>query len=115
MPTNLTTAEPTQDPTRLTETDLLAWGVLNSATISPSSPSTEPSAPLKPIDSKWLDIIMGKSESVQMRECITLINDLSLTLEGRLAMFDKLEMMVESLDNANDLLTLGLWYVLTCG
>jgi hypothetical protein len=95
---------------RLTETDLLAWGVLNSSSITPDALSTAPSAPIAPIDSKWLDILMGKSESVQMRECITYIQDATAPIEARIAMFDNLEMMVESLDNANDLLVLGLWY-----
>ncbi|KAI8846156.1 armadillo-type protein [Chytridium lagenaria] len=62
-----------------------------------ASPST---AKREPIDSKWVDIILGKPDAVRMRECVEIIKDSEKSVA---------EKLVESLDNANDLRTLGLW------
>lgn len=62
-----------------------------------------------PLDPKWVDIILGKSDSVRMREAVDIIKDSSKTLDERITAFDELELLTESIDNANDLRTLGLW------
>ncbi|KAJ1556902.1 hsp70 nucleotide exchange factor fes1, partial [Cladochytrium tenue] len=60
-------------------------------------------------DPKWVDVILGKSDAVRMRDAVATIADASLPTEDRLAAFDELELLVESIDNANDLRPLGLW------
>ncbi|KAL2919914.1 hsp70 nucleotide exchange factor fes1 [Polyrhizophydium stewartii] len=44
-----------------------------------------------------------------MRECVERISNTSLSEDDRITAFDELELLVESLDNANDLRPLGLW------
>ncbi|KAJ3023911.1 UNVERIFIED_CONTAM: hsp70 nucleotide exchange factor fes1 [Siphonaria sp. JEL0065] len=94
----------------VTASDLLAWAVVNKATEKEDAPERdEPMAPREPIDPKWIDVILGKPDSARMKECVDIIQDESKSLDERLTAFDELEMLVESLDNANDLRHLGLW------
>jgi hypothetical protein len=44
--------------------------------------------------------MLGKSDSVRMKEAMTTIQNDSETLENRLIAFDELELLVESIDNA---------------
>ncbi|KAJ3071830.1 hsp70 nucleotide exchange factor fes1 [Podochytrium sp. JEL0797] len=94
----------------VTASDLLQWAVINKATKEEDAPArTEPMEPREPIDPKWIDIILGKPDSVRMKECIVIIQDSTQSLEVKLQAFDELEMLVESLDNANNLRGIGLW------
>lgn len=51
----------------------------------------------------------GKDEAQLMRESIQKIKNENLSREDRLVAFDDLEMLVESLDNANNLEPLKMW------
>ncbi|KAJ3277115.1 hsp70 nucleotide exchange factor fes1 [Terramyces sp. JEL0728] len=88
---------------RVTPTQLLAWSVENR--------SEEPARPVRnrePIDPKWIEIILGKPDSARMKDCVEIVKS-EATLDEKLAALDELEMLVESLDNANDLQPLKLW------
>ncbi|ORY53060.1 Fes1-domain-containing protein [Rhizoclosmatium globosum] len=94
----------------VTSSDLLQWAIINKATEKEDAPARdEPMVPREPIDPKWVDIILGQPDSVRMKECVEIIKDASKTLDEKLQAFDELEMLIESLDNANDLRKLGLW------
>ncbi|KAH9245104.1 hypothetical protein BASA81_017441 [Batrachochytrium salamandrivorans] len=94
----------------ITQSELLQWSVINTATASEDAPaSTEPPVQHQPIESKWIDLILGKGDSVRMRECVEAALDESRSVETRELACDELEMLVESLDNANDLTPLKLW------
>ncbi|KAI9032450.1 armadillo-type protein [Hyaloraphidium curvatum] len=62
-----------------------------------------------PLDPKWIEIMMGKDDAVRMRDCGKILQDPTKTTEEKLAAFDELEMLVESMDNANNLGVLNLW------
>ncbi|KAJ3356722.1 hsp70 nucleotide exchange factor fes1 [Entophlyctis luteolus] len=92
----------------VTSSDLLQWAIINKATAAEDAPSATPT-PAAPIDPKWVDVILGKSDSVRMKECVEELQKESNSLEVKLQAFDELEMLAESLDNANDFKILGLW------
>jgi hypothetical protein len=77
---------------------LLGWATSNS--------QQEP--PTEPVDPKWIDVILGKEDAVRMRELMDVITS-EQSLDTKLNAFDELELLVESLDNANDLGPLQLW------
>lgn len=99
----------------LIPTTLLEWSTRNSnltnGTItapsdnSPSvnSPSVNsPSAnSSQPIDSKWLDVIMGKSDALLLKELRLVLTEKSTCVESLVSALVDVEMYVESLDNAN--------------
>ncbi|KAJ3328521.1 hsp70 nucleotide exchange factor fes1 [Blyttiomyces sp. JEL0837] len=94
----------------ITQTDLLQWAILNRATANEDAPA--PAAMpegAEQLDPKWVDVMLGKSDSLRMKESVQILTDPSKSLDEKLTAFDELEMLVESLDNANDLKTLGLW------
>ncbi|KAJ3186878.1 hsp70 nucleotide exchange factor fes1 [Gaertneriomyces sp. JEL0708] len=93
----------------ITQAELLQWSVLHTATANEDAPRREgPPVPREPIDAKWLDVILGKEHAVLMKECVETITTSSSNAEKRAA-FERLEELVESLDNANDLEPLRLW------
>ncbi|KAJ3174401.1 hsp70 nucleotide exchange factor fes1 [Geranomyces variabilis] len=86
----------------ISQSELLQWGTAHS-TPGESRP------PLEPIDPKWLEVILGKEDAIRMKDCMEIIQDAANTLYDKESAFDELEMLVESLDNANDLRPLKLW------
>ncbi|KAJ3017140.1 hsp70 nucleotide exchange factor fes1 [Thoreauomyces humboldtii] len=86
-----------------TTSELLQWSSAH------STPGAEPPVQREPIDPKWLEVIMGKEDSARMKDCMVIISDTSISIDEREAAFDEFEMLVESLDNANDLRPLKLW------
>ena len=93
---------------RITQSDLLQWSIINTATAAedttgPSQVNTEP------IDPKWVDIILGKPDAVRMKDTMETIENKEMDMTVRIEAFDELELLVESIDNANDLRPLGLW------
>lgn len=52
-------------------------------------------------DQKWIDLILGKSESVILKQNIQIAFDESKSDEQRNAAFDEIESLVENMDNAN--------------
>ncbi|OAJ41290.1 hypothetical protein BDV3_006130 [Batrachochytrium dendrobatidis] len=96
----------------ITQAELLQWSVINSTTETEDAPATSnQNAPARtePIDSKWIDLILGKGDAVRMKECVEAALDESRTEQVRVLACDELELLVESLDNANDLKSLKLW------
>ncbi|TPX65962.1 hypothetical protein SpCBS45565_g04823 [Spizellomyces sp. 'palustris'] len=94
-------------PNPPTQSELLQWAVTHTQDESPAvheRPNTR-----EPIDPKWIDVILGKDDAVKMKECVETIRGTDKSLDDKLAAFDELEMLVESLDNANDLRPLSLW------
>ncbi|ORZ39260.1 nucleotide exchange factor Fes1-domain-containing protein [Catenaria anguillulae PL171] len=88
---------------------LLKWGIEHST--ANEDPTIDRSAQLEKIDPKWIDLILGKPDAVRMRDAMDAIlnADQSRDLSERLAYFDELELLVESIDNANDLKPCKLW------
>ncbi|KAI8819542.1 armadillo-type protein [Fimicolochytrium jonesii] len=88
----------------ISSSELLQWGT---AHMTPGS--EPPAAPREPIDPKWLEVIMGKEDAARMKDCMEIIQATDKSLDEKEGAFDELEMLVESLDNANDLRPLKLW------
>lgn len=61
------------------------------------------------MDPGVIDAILGRPDSVLMREALAKAQDASLDDDARLTALDDLEMLVENIDNANDLEKLGMW------
>jgi len=86
---------------------LLRWGLANQ--------TPEQVEAVDPIRSKEhmkiLNDIMANqvSDAQRMRAAVAIAGDSSIPLEERLIAWDELEMLIESLDNANDLTPLKLW------
>ncbi|OUM65163.1 hypothetical protein PIROE2DRAFT_7882 [Piromyces sp. E2] len=96
----------------ITTSDLLQWSILNQTTEKEDAPKTNNHVDPEKIDPKWLDVILGKDDSVRMRECCEIIQDESKSLNEKLNALDEMEMLVEQIDNANNLRPLKLWPVL---
>ncbi|KAJ1905824.1 hsp70 nucleotide exchange factor fes1 [Tieghemiomyces parasiticus] len=91
---------------------LLQWAILNSATEgedAPNRPSTTPAAPRRDLDPAVIDHILGKDDSVRMREAFATIQDPTIDLDTKESAFEDLELLVGQIDNANNLVPLGLW------
>eukprot|EP00842_Homolaphlyctis_polyrhiza_P005549 jgi/Hompol1/5996/HPOL_000161-RA len=52
-------------------------------------------------DPKWIEVLLGKEDAIRMRECVERITNDELSEDKRIEAFDELELLVESLDNAN--------------
>ncbi|KAH9813587.1 armadillo-type protein [Melampsora americana] len=109
--------------------DLLHWAVENTNTnpsttsIAPHSNENESTSTSnsntsiirsnqetnKKLDTKFLDQILGRSDSIQIQEYIEIFENSSLELDQRIQAGEGLEDLVQDLDNANDLEVLGVW------
>ncbi|KAI1342641.1 Fes1-domain-containing protein [Xylariaceae sp. FL0016] len=88
--------------------ELLKWSIENST----SADGTAPARPPTSLNQEALAQIMGApSDAELMKAAMAAITstDPEITLETKLTAFDNLEQLIESLDNANLLSTLGLW------
>ncbi|KAL9587593.1 MAG: hypothetical protein Q9212_000170 [Teloschistes hypoglaucus] len=97
---------------------LLKWSIENSeATRSDSTPSTDPKAERpsgRGLNQEAIAALMGgPSDAELMRESMTAIQSPDVALEHKLVAFDNLEQLIEIIDNANNLESLGLWTPLT--
>ncbi|TXT15842.1 hypothetical protein VHUM_00345 [Vanrija humicola] len=61
------------------------------------------------ISTEMLDLIMGKPDSLTMKEKMATASDTSLDVETRVEALDDFEMLVELIDNANNMAVLKLW------
>lgn len=87
---------------------LLKWGIENSdaGKATPDAPPTEP----RGIDQQALAALMGgPSDADLMKEAMTVIVNPEVTLDNKIIAFDNFEQLVENLDNANNMESLGLW------
>jgi len=83
---------------------LLRWGVENA--------SDEPGRKVEPrqdLDPGIIDLILGKPDSVQMKESLEIALDDTKDEDVRVTALDNLEMFVEQIDNANNLAPLNMW------
>ncbi|KAJ1988398.1 hsp70 nucleotide exchange factor fes1 [Dimargaris cristalligena] len=89
---------------------LLKWAVLNSATANEDAPATtQPRPDHQKLDPAIIDHILGKDESVLMREAMAVIQNPNLDWEAKEIAFEDLELLVSHIDNANNLVPLQLW------
>ncbi|KAF8312656.1 Fes1-domain-containing protein [Clavulina sp. PMI_390] len=88
---------------------LLRWGIENSAAPADDAPSTDPPRQLKELDPAIIDAILGKSDADEMREQLAVAVDESKPIDDRTTALDNFEMLVESIDNANNLVALKMW------
>ncbi|KZT21283.1 Fes1-domain-containing protein [Neolentinus lepideus HHB14362 ss-1] len=63
----------------------------------------------KKLDPEIIDMILGKPDSVQMKEKLAIAIDESKSEDERVEALDDFEMLIESIDNANDLEKLNMW------
>ncbi|KAG8942760.1 hsp70 nucleotide exchange factor fes1 [Tulasnella sp. 424] len=87
--------------------DLLAWSTEHQT--SPDDPNYVPPRPLQELDPGLVDMILGKPDAVRMRDAMAVAVDESKSEEERVVALDDLELLIESLDNANDMEVLKLW------
>lgn len=87
---------------------LLSWGLENATRSEDAPETTQTTRPREPLDPKWVDIILGKSDNLRMKECTERALDSDLSIEDRLLALDELELLVEDIDNAQDYCTLNL-------
>ncbi|KAI3658001.1 hypothetical protein MP638_001825 [Amoeboaphelidium occidentale] len=93
---------------------LLRWGLENAtANEDTTTKTTQNDLKDKKIDTKWLDIIMGKSDTVRMKECMEVIlkeeeDSDSEEIEDQHRALDELELLVEDLDNSKDFVRLNM-------
>ncbi|KAJ1673209.1 hsp70 nucleotide exchange factor fes1, partial [Spiromyces aspiralis] len=89
---------------------LLKWAIANINTEKEDAPPRpEGWVPPKPLDPEIIDYILGKPVSLQIQECMDVVEDLKSTLENKEIALENLEMFVENIDNAANLAPLGLW------
>ncbi|WWD18500.1 hypothetical protein CI109_102952 [Kwoniella shandongensis] len=85
------------------------------STPGPGTPVGDNEIPLPPVakredlTTEMLDLILGKSDSIIMKEKIAFAQDESQSVEDRVEALDDFEMLVELIDNANNMPILKLW------
>ncbi|PPQ85759.1 hypothetical protein CVT25_003077 [Psilocybe cyanescens] len=87
---------------------ILRWSLENSAPTDGVS-SEHPPAERKDLDPAIIDMILGKPDSLQMKEDMAVAVDESKNEDERINALDHMEMLIEHIDNANDLEKLKLW------
>ncbi len=96
---------------------LLKWSIQNSEA-SRNDPTSTTSAETERDDSpagnslnaEALKALMGGPSDAQlMQESMKAIQSPDISLDNRLVAFDNLEQLIESIDNANNMESLGLW------
>jgi len=83
---------------------LLRWGIEHSTPGDSAAVSER-----KDLDPAIIDYILGKPDAQLMKEALEVALDVSKDEDKRIAAMDELEMLVESIDNANDLQKLRMW------
>ncbi|KAJ7161066.1 nucleotide exchange factor Fes1-domain-containing protein [Mycena filopes] len=86
---------------------LLRWGIENSAPREDGA--LNPPTPRQDLDPAIIDMILGKSDAVLMKEDIAVAVDESQPEANRIDALDHLEMLIEQIDNANNLEKLQMW------
>ncbi|KAF7968306.1 hypothetical protein HWV62_2396 [Athelia sp. TMB] len=90
----------------ITMDSLLRWGIENS---SPPVPGAAPPVPRTDLDPAIIDMILGKPDAVLMKEALAIAIDEMKSEDERVEALDQIEMLIESIDNANDLAKLQMW------
>ncbi|KAK5172547.1 hsp70 nucleotide exchange factor fes1 [Saxophila tyrrhenica] len=98
---------------------LLQWSIENSdasrndPTVQPTDQQRDPNQGLNP--SALAELLGGPSDADRMREAMTaIIAPFSeVDLENKMVAWDNLEQLIEQIDNANNMESLGMWAPLT--
>ncbi|KAG9125930.1 hsp70 nucleotide exchange factor fes1 [Ceratobasidium sp. 392] len=86
---------------------ILKWSIENTPE---DAPRTAPSAErMKELDPEIIDMILGKSDAVVMKEKLAFALDEAREEDERVEALDDVEMLVEQIDNANNLENLKMW------
>ena len=87
----------------------LKWSIENSdAGQDPNNPDAQRN--LGELDAETLARLMGgPSDADLMKEAMVVIRNPEATIDNKVIAFDNFEQLVENIDNANNLETLGLW------
>lgn len=86
---------------------LLKWSIENTPE---DAERTVPSAErIKALDPEIIDMILGKSDAVVMKEKLAFAVDESREEDERVEALDDFEMLVEQIDNANNLENMKMW------
>lgn len=93
---------------------LLKWSIENAdVSRDDTTASTDPNAERpsgQPLNAEALNILMGgPSDADLMRESMAAVQSPDISLEKKLVAFDNFEQLIENIDNANNMQTLGLW------
>lgn len=91
--------------------NLLKWSIDNSQPggNDNAQPNSQ-SASTRGFDPEALARLMGgPSDADRMREAMTAIQSPDVDLDNKLVAFDNFEQLIENLDNANNMDSLGLW------
>ncbi|WVQ96651.1 hypothetical protein IAU59_003757 [Kwoniella sp. CBS 9459] len=72
-------------------------------------PVPEGGAKREDLTTEMLDLILGKSDSITMKEKMATATDDSVPVEERVEALDDFEMLIELIDNANNMPILKLW------
>ncbi|KAL9030075.1 MAG: hypothetical protein Q9196_001766 [Gyalolechia fulgens] len=96
---------------------LLKWGIENSeATRNDPTAATDPKAERqdwpsgRSLNQEAIKSLMGgPSDAELMKQSMEAIQSSDLTLENKMVAFDNLEQLIENVDNANNMESLGLW------
>lgn len=83
---------------------LLRWGIENSTPGDRAAASER-----KDLDPAIIDHVLGKPDAQLMKDALEVALDDSKDEDQRITAMDNLEMLVESIDNANDLQNLRMW------
>jgi hsp70-interacting protein len=91
--------------------NLLKWGIQNSEASRTGVAAAEQPPPQ--LDAEALQRLMtgmsGPSDADLMKQSMQVIRHPEAELEHKVTAFDNLEQLIENLDNANNLESLGLW------
>jgi len=100
---------------------LLQWGIENSeasrnttsgAAASTANANGAPASgtPIRGLNAEAINALLGgPSDADLMREAMTVIRSPSVSISNKLVAFDNFEQLVEQIDNANNVASLGLW------
>ncbi|KAK4505396.1 hypothetical protein PRZ48_003359 [Zasmidium cellare] len=91
---------------------LLQWGIENSDSSRNAAPPDQQRDPSRGLSSKMLsELLGGPSDADRMREAMTaIVAPLDqIDLENKLIAWDNLEQLIEQIDNANNMDSMGLW------
>lgn len=93
---------------------LLKWSIENSESTSADPTSTTDPKAERPsgrgLNAEALNALMGgPSDADLMKESMAAILSPEITLENKLVAFDNFEQLIEGIDNANNMESLGLW------
>lgn len=91
---------------------LLQWGIENSDSTRNAAPADQQRDPSRGINSKMLaELLGGPSDADRMREAMSAIvapMD-QIDLDNKLIAWDNFEQLIEQIDNANNMESMGLW------